>query len=57
VAGITRGKITRLLSWRMALVTNAMRIKTCGNSLAEAARHQNMTGQAFYLRFGGFNSL
>jgi hypothetical protein len=41
----------------MAFVTNAMRIETCGNSLAEAARHQNMTGQAFCLRFGGFNSL
>jgi hypothetical protein len=57
VAGITRGKITRLLSWRMALVTNAMRIKTCGNSLPEAARHQNMTSGASSLWFGGFNSV
>jgi len=57
MAGITRSKITRLLSWRMAFVTNAVRINTCGNSLAEATRHQNMTRQASCLRFGRFNAL
>jgi len=57
VAGITRGKITRLLSWRMAPVTNAVRMETCGNSLPEAARDQNMTSGASSLWFGGFNSV